>query len=143
MPSIASSGTSFRTNNESIRVKDKRPVNLDIGTIRLPLAAWTSITHRISGVIIFFGTGILLWILSASLSSEAAFNTLGGMAGSFVGKFVLWGILAALAYHIVAGCKHLLMDAGIGETREAAPKAAKLVIGISVVLVVMLGVWVW
>ncbi len=124
-------------------MKDKRPVNLDLGTIQLPLAAWTSITHRISGVIVFFGTGILLWVLSASLASEASFNNLGGMAASFPGKFVLWGILTALAYHLVAGCKHLVMDAGIGETKEAAPKAAKLVFIVSVVLAVVLGVWVW
>lgn len=124
-------------------MKDKRPVNLDLGTIQLPLAAWTSITHRISGVIVFFGTGILLWVLSASLTSEASFSALGGLAGSFVGKFVLWGILTALAYHMVAGCKHLLMDAGIGETREAAPMAAKVVIVVSVVLAALLGVWVW
>lgn len=124
-------------------MKDKRPVNLDLGTIQLPLAAWTSITHRISGVIVFFGTGILLWVLSASLASEASFSNLGGMAASFIGKFVLWGILTALAYHMVAGCKHLVMDAGIGETKEAAPKAAKLVIIVSVVLAVLLGVWIW
>ena len=124
-------------------MKDKRPVNLDLGTIQLPLAALTSITHRISGVIVFFGTGILLWVLNVSLSDEAAFSNLGGLAGSVVGKFILWGILTALAYHMVAGCKHLLMDAGIGETKEAAPKGATLVIGISAVMAVLLGVWIW
>jgi succinate dehydrogenase / fumarate reductase cytochrome b subunit len=124
-------------------VKDKRPVNLDIGTIDLPLAALTSITHRVSGVIVFVGIAILLWLFDASLASEEGFNSLGGFATSFLGKFILWGVLAALAYHMVAGCKHLLMDFGIGETKEAAPIGAKVVIVVSIVLFVVLGVWIW
>jgi succinate dehydrogenase / fumarate reductase cytochrome b subunit len=124
-------------------VKDKRPVNLDIGTINLPLAALTSITHRVSGVIVFVGIAVLLWLFDASLTSEEGFNSLGGLAGSFLGKFVLWGVLTALAYHMVAGCKHLLLDIGIGETKEAAPIGAKIVIVVSVVLAAVLGVWIW
>jgi succinate dehydrogenase / fumarate reductase cytochrome b subunit len=124
-------------------VKDKRPVNLDIGTIDLPLAALTSITHRVSGVIVFVGIAILLWLFDASLASEEGFNSLGGFATSFLGKFILWGVLAALAYHMVAGCKHLLMDFGIGETKEAAPIGAKVVIVVSIVLFGVLGVWIW
>ncbi len=124
-------------------MKDKRPVNLDIGTIDLPLAALTSITHRVSGVIVFVGIAILLWLFDASLASEEGFNSLGGFATSFLGKFILWGVLAALAYHMVAGCKHLLMDFGIGETKEAAPIGAKVVIVVSIVLFGVLGVWIW
>jgi len=124
-------------------VKDKRPVNLDIGTIDLPLAALTSITHRVSGVIVFVGIAILLWLFDASLASEEGFNSLGGLATSFLGRFILWGVLAALAYHMVAGCKHLLMDFGIGETKEAAPIGAKVVIVVSIVLFGVLGVWIW
>ena len=56
--------------------KDERPVNLDISTIRLPLAAYASITHRISGVILFVGIGILLWMLDKSLSGPAGFGEL-------------------------------------------------------------------
>lgn len=124
-------------------MKDKRPVNLDINTIDLPLAALTSITHRISGVIVFVGIAILLWMLDASLASEAGFESLGGLATSFGGKFILWGVLVALAYHMAAGCKHLLMDIGLGETREAAPKGAKAVIAIGIVVAVALGLWIW
>ncbi|MDA9840068.1 succinate dehydrogenase, cytochrome b556 subunit, partial [Porticoccaceae bacterium] len=29
----------------------KRPVNLDIGTIKLPITSYVSILHRVSGVI--------------------------------------------------------------------------------------------
>ena len=35
---------------------------------------------------------------------------------SFLAKLILWGILSALLYHLVAGIRHLIMDMGIGET---------------------------
>lgn len=124
-------------------MKDKRPVNLDIGTIQLPLAAYTSITHRISGVIVFVGIAILLWLLDSSLASEEGFNALFGAGLSPLGKFLLWGVLSALAYHMVAGIKHLLMDFGVGESKEAGPRGARIVIAVSAVLIALLGVSIW
>lgn len=123
--------------------KDNRPVNLDISTIRLPLAAYASITHRISGVILFVGIGILLWMLDASLASRESFYALREMLTSPLATFIVWGVLSALAYHVVAGIKHLLMDAGIGETKTAAPKAATAVIVASIIIIAALGVWLW
>lgn len=124
-------------------MKDKRPVNLDISTIHLPLAALTSITHRVSGVIVFFGIAGLLCLLDLSLSSEEEFNTLRAAGLSPLVKFLLWGVLAALVYHMVAGVKHLLLDIGIGESKEAGPRGAQLTIVVSAILIVLLGVWVW
>lgn len=124
-------------------MKTKRPVNLDISTIHLPLAAWTSIAHRISGIIVFIGTAILLWLLDGSLASEASFNTIKAAGMSPIAKFLVWGVTTALAYHMVAGVKHLFMDAGIGESKEGGPKGAQLTIYVSAVLIVLLGVWIW
>jgi len=122
-------------------VKSKRPVNLDIGTIDLPLAAWTSITHRISGVVIFAGIAVLLFLFNLSLSGEAGFERAQQLLGSALARLVVWAILSALAYHMVAGCKHLLLDFGVGESKAAGPVGAKVVIAISAVLIVLLGVW--
>ena len=123
--------------------KNDRPVNLDLSTIKLPLAAITSITHRISGVIMFVGIGILLWMLELSLSGEAGFNRLQELLTSPLATFVVWGVLSALAYHLIAGVKHLLMDAGIGETKEGAPRSATIVIVVSLLTILALGVWLW
>ncbi len=124
-------------------MKDNRPVNLDISTISLPLAAYTSITHRISGIIVFVGIAILLWIFNTSLSSEEGFNQVKEVMSSPLIKFIVWGILSALAYHMVAGIKHLLMDSGVGETKEGAPLGAQITIVLSLILIVALGVWIW
>ena len=124
-------------------MKNKRPVNLDISTIHMPLAALTSIAHRISGIIVFIGTAILLWLLDSSLADETSFNAIKTAGMSPVAKFLVWGVLSALAYHMVAGVKHLLMDVGIGESKEGGPRGAKAAIIASAILIVLLGVWIW
>lgn len=124
-------------------VKDKRPINLDIGTIKLPLAAYASITHRISGVVVFVGIALLLCLFDLSLRDADGFARVQALGQGVLFRFVLWGLLSALAYHLVAGVKHLLLDFGIGETKEGGPLGARLVVGISAIIIVSLGVWVW
>lgn len=120
-----------------------RPVNLDLLTIRQPLPAITSIFHRISGVVLLIGVAILIWLFSLSLQSAAGFEAAKTMIKEGFAGFILWLVLAALSYHLVAGIKHLLMDAGIGETKEAGQLGAIAVLICSAVLIVLSGVWIW
>jgi len=124
-------------------VKSQRPVNLDLRTIKLPVTAYTSILHRISGVILFIGLAIMLYALGKSLGSEEGFGEVKACLTSPLAKFVTWGLLSALLYHLVAGVRHLIMDMGSGETLEGGKLGSKIVIVISVVLIVLVGVWVW
>ena len=120
-----------------------RPVNLDLTTLRFPITAIASILHRVSGVILFFGSFVLMALLGMSLDNEAGFaDALVMLDNGFVG-FIVWGVLAALAYHFVAGLKHLLMDMGYGETLESGPILAKIAMAFAVALMVLAGVWVW
>ena len=65
------------------------------------------------------------------------------MPTSPLAKLVIWGLLSALLYHLVAGVRHLVMDAGVGETLEGGKRGSKIVIAIAVVLIGLAGVWVW
>lgn len=121
----------------------KRPVNLDIGTIKLPVPAVVSILHRISGVVLFAVVGVLLWALDMSLSSPEGFAAVAECLGSPVAKLVLWACLAALAYHVVAGVRHLFMDMGIGESLEGGVLGARITLAVAVILIILAGVWVW
>jgi len=60
-----------------------------------------------------------------------------------ISKFILWAILAMLAYHIIAGVRHLLMDAGIGESLEGGVLGSKLVIFLGILVAAGLGAWIW
>jgi succinate dehydrogenase / fumarate reductase cytochrome b subunit len=125
-------------------VKKQRPVNLDLSTIRFPVTAIASILHRVSGVITFVAVGILLWLLGLSLSSPEGFLQASAVMGSFFVKFIMWGILTALAYHIVGGIRHMLMDFGyLGETLQIGTRSAQISFGITVVLSILAGVLVW
>ncbi|MDE0930186.1 MAG: succinate dehydrogenase, cytochrome b556 subunit [Halioglobus sp.] len=121
-------------------MKDKRPVNLDIGSMRLPITAWASITHRATGVFLFAGIGVLLWALDASLSSQAEFNSLGE---SVLFKLVLWVVVSALIYHSLAGIKHLINDTGVGETMAGGILGVRIVLALSLVFIVLAGAWIW
>ena len=124
-------------------VKDKRPVNLDIGTMRLPITAWASITHRASGVFLFAGMAVLIWALDASLASPESFASLQEWLAGPLPKLVIWAVVSGLIYHSLAGVKHLIADFGIGETMEGGILGARIVIGLSVVLILLAGVWIW
>lgn len=124
-------------------MENKRPVNLDLTQFSFPLPALTSIAHRITGVALFVGLVFLMYGLDLSLQNEEGFNKAKELLDLFVVKLVIWGLVSALLYHLVAGIKHLIMDTGVGETLEGGFLAAKATIAISVVLIVLAGVWIW
>ena len=119
-----------------------RPVNLDISTFSLPITAYVSILHRISGVALLGGILLLMWMLDQSLSSASSFESLKELMTQIWFKLVLWVVLSGLAYHLIAGVRHLIMDLGIGETLEGGQLGAKLLLGTFVIAVIALGVWI-
>lgn len=124
-------------------MNQQRPKNLDLTTIRFPLPALTSITHRVAGVVLFVGIIFLLSALNVSLESAEGFAAAKNSMSTGFGSFITWGLLSALAFHFVAGIKHLLMDIGIGESKESGVIAAILTLILSSALIVLAGVWVW
>jgi len=124
-------------------VSDNRPVNLDLSQFSFPLPAITSVIHRATGLILFVGVAFVLWAFQESLSGEESFNAMKSVMQGFLAKLILWGILSALLYHLVAGTKHLLMDMGIGETLEGGKLGAKITLVVSIVLILITGVWIW
>lgn len=123
--------------------KDQRPVNLDIGSMKLPITAYVSISHRLSGVFLFIISGLLVWSLDASLASEQSFNELAAVLSSPLAKGILWAIATALSYHALSGIKHIIMDFGIGESFEGGVMGARLVITLALVLAVVWGALIW
>lgn len=118
----------------------KRPVNLDLATIRFPVPAIASIFHRISGFALFGLLPLVLWGFQESLASADAFQAL---LDSPLYRIAAVLVLAGVVYHLVAGIKHLVMDLGIGETLEGGRRLAIATLAVSAVLIVILGVWAW
>ena len=89
-----------------------KPVYINLFKIQLPLSALLSITHRVSGMLIFFlvlpVSAYIFYLLLESSDSFALFiesyNT-----SIFIRTFVLFNILV-FEYHVIAGIRHMLMD---------------------------------
>lgn len=119
-----------------------RPKNLNLLTIRFPLPAIVSILHRISGVFLFLLIPVLLWGLDYSLNLYG-FDTLQHWLDNFYIKTLLWLFLVPFCFHLVAGIRHLLSDIHIGDTLRAGRIGAMWVFVISILMVIMVGVWLW
>ena len=124
-------------------MNDKRPVNLDLASLKYPPMAIVSILHRISGLILFLLLPMMLYFLGLSLHSTESFDQLQTvLAGPYI-KLLMWVFSAALIYHLLAGIRHLIMDMGAGEQLVAAKRSAVSVIALAIILTVFLGVWIW
>ena len=122
----------------------KRPVNLDLRTIKQPLPAITSILHRVTGVALFFGAIFMVYVLGLSLESPEGFAQASEMLQeSFLAKLIAWGLVSALLYHFFAGIKHLVMDVGYFEELESGRLAAKVTLIVAAVAILLAGVWIW
>ena len=89
-----------------------KPVFINLLKIRLPLSAFMSITHRVSGVALFLLViPVSLVIFTYLVSSEASYlEFLEFYEDNLVFRtFVLFCILI-FQYHMFAGLRHLLHD---------------------------------
>ena len=114
---------------------DHRPVYIDLRKINLPVSALISITHRLSGMYIFFITlPLMLALIYFSTESENSFNDLSLFLKNY--KFILGLIVLSfciLWYHILSGVRHLIMDAHIGESLLASKYSAIFTISLWII----------
>ena len=109
----------------------------------MPVTAVASITHRITGAVLFVGAGYLVYLLDLALGSEAGFAEARALLEGLPGRFALWVVLAALCYHLLAGFKHLLLDFHVGDSLAGGRRSSWLVLVLSALAAIGLGVWLW
>ena len=81
---------------------------------RLQLTSFTSFLHRVTGVFLAVGILALVYWLIAAASSAEAFDQAQVLAGSIVGRSLLFLWTGAFFYHLLNGIRHLAWDAGWG-----------------------------
>jgi len=119
----------------------------DLTTYRMTPAAWVSILHRGSGVIMFLLMPFVIWMFDTSISSEisfenfkAAFNS--GMLGlpGALWKLAALALIWAYLHHFVAGLRHLWMDLSHDAvTKEFGKSSAFVTLAVSIPLTLVLG----
>ena len=88
----------------------KRPKNLNLFTIRLPINAVVSILHRASGVGLFLSIPLILLAFKESVDSPSNYFLLKNMLNTWYLKLILIGLAWAFFHHFFAGIRHLLQD---------------------------------
>ena len=117
--------------------KVKRPVYLNLFKIRLPIAGVVSLAHRASGILMFLAMPFIVYLLDLSVQSaegfEQALSILQHPLLVLVQILFVW----ALAHHLFAGIRFLLIDADIAIDKKPANIAAWLVMLSAIVVVVI------
>jgi succinate dehydrogenase / fumarate reductase, cytochrome b subunit len=103
--------------------------------------SWTmamSILHRATGAALYAGTLLLAVWLVAAASGKASFDMAQWIAGSFLGRIVLFGYTFALMHHMVGGLRHFVWDLGKGYEAETRMNMARLSLAMSAPLTILI-----
>ena len=113
-----------------------RPVNINLFKIKLPLSAFLSITHRISGILIFFIVlPVSAYTLSLIFQNQEFYNTfLAYYSNNLSIKLTNLFLVLIFQYHIFTGIRHMLMDFHLlEESLSVSHKSAVLTIFLFVI----------
>lgn len=107
--------------------RKNRPVFLNLLRIRMPVTAVQSIMHRIFGVLMVLLLPVAIYLFDLSLKGPQGFEQASNFFASpvvlFIGAIPVW----ALAHHLFAGIRYLLLDAEWGLQKSKARLSAWLV----------------
>lgn len=128
-------------------IRKPRPKYLSLAAllfeIRLPLAGWVSILHRVSGLLLFLAVVWLLFMLDRSLASEAGFQSVRRYMGLPLVKLSLLVLVWAYCHHFCAGIRFLFLDLDRGVDKVTARLTSIAVLVVSLALTAWLGYKLW
>ncbi len=121
-------------------ISKRRPKYLALHEIRLPLAGYASILHRVSGAGLFLMLPLLIWLLQLSLgSSQDSAALFSAVTGNILVKLILLGLLWAFLHHFCMGIRILLIDIHVGVEKQQAHASAVAVMVVSLALTLVFG----
>ena len=119
---------------------------IDALQYRLPPAGLVSILHRVSGLVMFVLLPFIIWMFDTSLSSEITYGQFTsvfahgtGLIPSWFYKLVALALIWSYLHHIIAGLRHLWMDATHSVSKEFGHTSAIVTLVLSVLLTLALG----
>ena len=119
---------------------------IDALQYRLPPAGLVSILHRVSGLVMFVLLPFIIWMFDTSLSSEITYGQFTsvfahgtGLIPGWFYKLVALALIWSYLHHIIAGLRHLWMDATHSVSKEFGHTSAIVTLVLSVLLTLALG----
>ena len=108
-------------------MKNQRPVFFNLTQIQMPVGALTSITHRITGILLALGIPFTIYLLALSLQGPQGYAQVVGMFDKFAFKVLMILFIWVLAHHLLGGLRHLLSDIDISSHLRPARLSAWIV----------------
>lgn len=118
----------------------ERPLSPHLQIYRPQISSVMSILHRITGVGLIVGMVLVTCWLVCLAMGEATYATFQTVMQHPAAQLVLFGLTFAFFYHLCAGVRHLLWDAGYFLSNEGVNSTGKIAIGVSVLTTI--GLWV-
>ena len=122
----------------------ERPLSPHLSVYRMyRYTLLTSFLNRVTGVGLSLALVLLVYWLAAVAAgppSQARAQWLLGLPGM---KLIYAACIVAFCYHLVAGIRHLVWDTGRGLERSQSRRSAWLVLTVSVLLILLLGAFVF
>lgn len=124
-------------------MKKKRPILIDLNLAHFPPMGIASIVHRVTGVFILLSIPMFLWFFQISVNSSDGFLYIQYLLHETFLSLLFWLSLVSWLFHIILGLRHLWMDMGFGESLTQARYSALVALGVSVVVSLLMGIWLW
>jgi len=109
-----------------------RPLSPHLQVYRFFPAMAVSILHRASGVFLSLASLLLVYWLLAVANGPDAYAAASQILASLPGRLVIAAAVIAFWYHLLAGLRHLLLDAGIGFDLPVARRIGFAVVALAV-----------
>jgi succinate dehydrogenase / fumarate reductase cytochrome b subunit len=106
----------------------RRPVFLDLTRIHLPITAVLSITHRLTGILLFLLIPPLVYMFDLSLANQQGYDRVVSLFDHWGTRLLFILLLWGFTHHLLAGIRYLLIDIDIGVGRESSRITAWCVI---------------
>ena len=117
-----------------MKTSSDRPLSPHLQIYRPQITSISSILHRMTGVALSIGLGLLTWGLIALANGRDSYEFFIWFCLSPVGQITLLGWTGAFFYHLSTGVRHFLLDSGLLFEKDTAARSGWVVIITALVL---------
>ena len=100
--------------SQSVGDKPARPLSPHLQIYKPLINSVMSILHRLTGIILYVGTLLVAWWLTAAATGPEYFSWVSMFFSSTMGRLVLFAYSWVLIHHMLGGIRHFIWDTGAG-----------------------------
>ena len=119
-------------------MKNENPLSPHIQIYNWHISSLVSISHRITGIINFFLITLMCFWVCFLIFGKSNYDVINIFFNSFLGKFLILGIVWSFSFQILSEIRHLFWDFGLGFDLKIANITGLIVIFGSFILTLLI-----